>query len=265
MRLPALLLASALLVSCSTLPRPGDPALATRPAASGDPAAILRESARQQGDPWKRASRVTAELDGQWSAIATRLQPVLTDPGFRKSSVETYLPPRRETLQIHRGPQGTKEVRRSPGKVRVTRNGGIDADPDSQAAAALVADAYVAFLFGSSWLAENARDLALLDSRRGDAENCHLVAGRLKPGFGLADEDHFIAWIDRRDATLRRLQFTLNGLESTRGADVDVVFSGHFRDSKGFLWPRRFVEDIQRPLRARAHEWDLVRVESARR
>lgn len=265
MRFPALLLASALLVSCSTLPRPGDPALAIRPTESGDPAAILRESARQQGDPWKRASRVTAELDGEWSAIATRLQPVLTDPGFRKSSVETYLPPRRETLQIHRGPDGTKEVRRRPGEIRVSRNGSIDADPESKAAAALVADAYVAFLFGSSWLAENARDLSLLDVRRSNAENCHLVAGRLKPGFGLAADDHFIAWIDRSDGTLRRLQFTLNGLESTRGADVDVVFSGHFRDSNGFLWPRRFVEDIQRPLRARAHQWDLLRVKSIRR
>ena len=265
MRFVPPLLAAVLLASCSTLPRPGDPAHAVEPARSAETARILADSAKKQGNPWQRAEKVTVHLDGQWSRIATRLQPVLTDPGFRKSSVETYRPAARNTRQIHRGPAGTKEVVRSPGVVKITRNGAADADPESRAAAALVADAYVAFLFGSSWLVDHARDLALLPGDPGKRENCHLVAGRLKPGFGFSAEDHFIAWIDRGDGTLRRLQFTLEGLESTAGADVDVTFSGHFRDAAGFLWPRHYVEDIQRPIRARAHEWTLARVDSVRR
>jgi hypothetical protein len=56
---------------------------------------------------------------------------------------------------------------------------------------------------------------------------------------------------------MRRLQFTLNGLDSTRGADVDVTFSDFHKAADGSVWPRTFVEYIQRPLRAKAHEWRM--------
>lgn len=249
----AALSAAGLLASCSTLPVPG-----RAESIAGDAAAVLRASARSQGDAWRRYDRVEVAYDGEWSAIATRLQPVLTDPGYRKSSLETYRPPLSRVDQRHSGPEGIKEVSRRRPDTRVTRNGKPASDREERDAAALVADAYTAFLFGSSWLAEHGRGLHLLEERTLDGERCQLVAGRLTPGFGAADEDHFIAWIGADSRLLRRLQFSINGLDSTRGADVDVVFSEHFRSADGTWWPGRFVEHIQRPLRAKAHEWTMT-------
>jgi hypothetical protein len=249
----AALSAAGLLASCSTLPVPG-----RTEAIAGDAAAVLRASARAQGDAWRRYDRVDVAYDGEWSAIATRLQPVLTDPGFRKSSRETYQPPLSRVVQRHTGPEGVKEVTRQRPRTLVSYNGRPSDGSETRDAAALVADAYTAFLFGSSWLAEHGRGLGLLEEATLDGERCQRVAGLLTPGFGAADEDHFIAWIGADSRLLRRLQFSLNGLDSTRGADVDVVFSGHFRAADGSWWPGRFVEHIQRPLRAKAHEWTMT-------
>jgi len=91
-----------------------------------------------------------------------------------------------------------------------------------------------------------------------DGERCHLIAGRLSPGFGNSAEDHFIAWIGRDSSLMRRFQFTLNGLDSTRGADVDVTFSDFRKAADGSVWPGNFVEYIQRPLLAKAHQWRMT-------
>lgn len=255
MRLLAGFLAISLLASCSTLPRPGaDPG----PAVAGDAKALLQRSARAHGDPWRNYQRVEVAYAGEWSAIATRLQPVLTDPDFRKDSVESYQPRRRTVVQVHRGPGGTKEVRREGRKVAVSYNGKPSTDGEVLDSAALVADAYTVFLFGPSWLAEHGRDLRLLEERELDGKRCQLVAGRLAPGFGAAEQDDFIAWIDAESRLLKRFQFSLNGLDSTRGADVDVVFSDFQRAADGSVWPGRFIERIQRPLRAKAHDWRMT-------
>ena len=248
--------AACLLASCSTLPRPG--ADAGKPP-SGDGLALLRQSAVAHGDPWRTYRRVDTAYSGEWSGIATRLQPVLTDPGFRKDSVETYRPRQPGVRQLHTGPAGTKEVLREGRRVEVRYRGTAAHGADEvRAAAALVADAYTVFLFGSSWLADHGRGLRVLPPRDLDGETCHLVAGRLEPGFGTAAGDDFIAWIGSESRLLKRFQFSLNGLESTRGADVDVVFSDHWKAADGSLWPGRFVERIQRPVKAKAHEWRMT-------
>lgn len=255
MRLIASLFAISLLASCSTLPRPGaDPG----PAVAGDAKALLRQSARAHGDPWRNYQRVEVAYTGEWSGIATRLQPALTDPEFRKDSEETYRPRSASVHQLHRGPGGTKEVRREGRKIAVRYDGSPSTDREVLDSAALVADAYTVFLFGPSWLAEHGRDLRLLGERDFEGKRCQLVAGRLAPGFGVAAEDHFIAWIEPESHLLKRFQFSLNGLDSTRGADVDVEFSDFRLAADGSVWPSRFVERIQRPLRAKAHEWRMT-------
>ena len=255
MRLLSVFLAVSFLSSCSTLPRPGaDPG----PVVAGDAKALLQRSARAHGDPWRNYQRVEVAYSGEWSTLATRLQPVLTDPGFRKDSVETYQPRRAKVRQLHSGPAGRKEVRRDGRTVEVRYHGTPAAGAEVRDAAALVADAYTVFLFGSSWLAEHGRGLRLIGERDLDGESCHLVAGRLSPGFGVAEQDDFIAWIGAESRLLKRFQFSLNGLDSTRGADVDVVFSETWKAADGSVWPGRFVERIQRPLRAKAHVWRMT-------
>ena len=96
--------AAGLLASCSSLPVPG---ASTDIAPSQAARLIMASSATATGDAWKRYREVRVGFDGEWAPLAVRLQPVLTDPGFRKSSVETYKPATGSLRQIHTGPQGT--------------------------------------------------------------------------------------------------------------------------------------------------------------
>jgi len=247
--------AAALLASCSSLPVPGR---ATAGAPTEEARRIIKQSAASHGDPWKNYREVKVEYTGQWAPIAERLQPGLTDSGFRKSSVETYQPAAGKVRQVHTGPLGTKTVDRQRPETHVGFNRTASSDQEVLDSAALVADAYTAFLFGPSWLSRKGTDFKLIGERTLDGERCHLIAGRLSPGFGNSREDHFIAWIGRDRLLMKRFQFTLNGLNSTRGADVDVTFSDYRKAADGSVWPRNFVEYIQRPLLAKAHQWRMT-------
>jgi hypothetical protein len=247
--------AAALLASCSSLPVPGQ---ATGGAPTEEARQIIKQSAARQGDGWNKYREVKVEYTGEWSPIAGRLQPVLTDTGFRKSSVETYQPAAGRVRQVHTGPLGSKNVDRQRPEILVKFNGTASTDREVLDSAALVADAYTAFLFGPSWLSRKGTDFNLIGERTLDGERCHLIAGRLSPGFGASDEDHFIAWIGRDSLLMRRFQFTLNGLDATRGADVDVTFSDFRKTADGSVWPENFVEYIQRPLLAKAHHWRMT-------
>jgi hypothetical protein len=258
MKSSSLLLLPFLVASCATLP---DPAKATSSQPDPEATAILAKSAAAHGDPWKRLHHVKVSFDGEWSALAKRIQPVLTDPDFRKTSIESYRPGRKRVSQIHAGAGGTKTVERSGDSISVSYNGTATEDQEKLDAAALVTDAYTILVFGSSWLSENATNLQLLPGRKLDGEPCHLVAGSLKPGIGRASEDHFIAWISEDTALLKRFQFTLNGLESTRGADVEVTFLHMKTATDGTVWPTRFIERLQRPLQIKAHEWRMDSLE----
>lgn len=246
-----------LLASCSSLPVPGNAAAI---APSEDAREIMKQSAASQGDAWKRYREVEVAFDGEWSTIAKRIQPVLTDPDFRKSSVETYRPATGKVRQVHSGPQGTKTVVRQRPDVRVSFNDTASDDAEVLDAAALVVDAYCAFLFGPSWLSQVGTDFKLIGERELGGETCHLIEGRLSPGFGNSPEDHFIVWIGRDSLWMKRIQISLNGLDSTRGADVDVTFSDFQKAPDGSVWPRHFLEFIQRPIRAKAHEWRMTAI-----
>ncbi len=249
--------------SCSSLPRPGAELKGSSPA---EARAVLQRSAAAHGDPWKNYRKVEVSYDGEWSTLATKIQPIITNPEFRKSSDETYQPRSGRVLQLHRGPSGMKEVTRMrPTQTQVEFNEVISDDPEVKAAAALVADAYTVFLFGSSWLLANGEDFSLLPDAAFEGEVCQLVVGRVEPGFGNSKEDFFVAWLSKESGLLKRFQFSLNGMESTQGADVDVVFSEFRTATDGSVWPRHFVEWIQRPILTKAHDWRMTALKLDRR
>ena len=244
-----------LLASCSNLPVPGpSPAAATNAKALS----VLKRSAAKSGNAWQRYRQVKVSYSGEWSYLATRLQPVLTDPGFRKGSVETYQPRSGRVQQLHTGPQGTKQVTRQGSKTAVVLNGKTSNDSEVSAAAGLVVDAYTAFLFGPSWLVGHGSKLTLLPQKSLGGESCTLVSGKLSPGIGSPAADYFIAWIGDDSGLMRRFQFSLNALDSTRGADVEVTFSEHWKAADGSVWPGHFVESIERPILTKAHGWRLT-------
>jgi hypothetical protein len=222
-----------------------------------DAAAILSGSSKASGNVWKRYREVQVTYSGEWTTIAAKIQPVLVDRDFRQKSVETYDTRSGNVEQFHFGPGGTKVVRRAHSAVDVIYNGNTGAGSEAKAAAALVADAYTMFTFGASWLAEKAEDLEVVGIKKLADEQCFLIQGRVEPGFGFSGSDSFIAWIGSESRLLRRVQFTIEGLESTQGADVSVDFSGFEKAADGSIWPTHFLERVQRPIPVKAHEWNM--------
>jgi hypothetical protein len=89
-----------------------------------------------------------------------------------------------------------------------------------------------------------------------DQSLCDEVLAVLRPGLEMAEEDRMILHIDRGSKRLRRVRLILNGLDSTRGAEVDVTFRD-FKHVDGVLWPTDFDERIRSPFKLHAHHWTL--------
>ncbi len=234
---------------------PDSPGIASIPG-EPDGRALLEQSARARGDAARPHREVKVAYDGRWSTFPKLTQKVLVDPDFRQMSEEVYFPASGGVEQTHRGAGGVKKVSRSrSGKISVSYNGKASDDPGVKAASALVADAYTMFLFGASWLLDNGEDFRYLGRQSVSGWECALVEVWLRPGIGQAGEDRAVAWLDAETGLMRRVTFTLNGLESTRGAEVDVTFDGFLTAPDGSRWPGHFVEMIRRPVNTKAHEW----------
>lgn len=245
-----------LLCNCTTLPKPGA-AIQTEGIFS-DGSSILTSSAKTMGDPWKRYSTVKVAYAGEWTKAAAKIQPVIVDRDFRKKSVEMFSTRSGLVEQIHTGPGGTKLVRSSDALTEVSYHGKSNNDPAVLEAAAMVADAYTLFTFGSSWLNANATNLEVVGMKKLADEDCVLVQGKVSPGFGMSKSDWVIAWIGRESKLLRRVQFTIEGVETTQGADVSVDFSNFKTASDGSIWPTHFLEYVERPIHIKAHEWKML-------
>ncbi len=236
------------------------PQISTHEIKRSDPGAVaLVAAARraQGGATLGKLHDVSVRYEGQWPAIGPRFQPVLSDTGFRRGSEERLLTRPRVIAQEHTGPAGKKLVLRERGEVTVTANGAFSTNEENKRAAALVADAYTMFLLGpfyfdrpGVWLASNGEAIV-------EEAVCDQVLAVLRPGFGMAKEDRVILFIDRATRQLRRVRLTLNGLESTRGAEVDVTFR-NFRTVGGIVWPTDFDERIRVPFDLHVHHWRLL-------
>lgn len=257
MKSALVLIVLSVLTGCSSLP---DPNLVLGEACR-EAVELLEKSAAKAGRPWRSLKRVEVAFSGRWTTIVQKLQPDLVDAGYRQSSREVYSTRSGRVEQNHTGPQGTKHVVRTPGTIELTYNGTNTSTETAQDAAALVADAYTMFVFGADYLLARGSDWRLwlsMQRHEIDGDPCSLVMGTLKPGVGRSTQDKVIAWISQRDHRLRRVQFTLNGLESTAGADVDVTFGDFQAGSRGTEWPRHFLETVRRPLTVKAHEWRMT-------
>lgn len=248
------LLVSLLLAACTSLPDPNLPPSLVSDAARQ----LLARSAIKAGRPWRRLAKVEVAYSGEWTRIVQKLQPELVNAEYRKSSKEVYFPRLRRVEQTHSGPRGTKTVLRTPATIEVGLPLYRQPTEVEKDAAALVADAYMMFTFGADYLLTRGHDWRLwpgMQRHEIDGDPCSLVFGTLKPGVGRSTEDRVIVWISQRDHRLRRLQFTLNGLASAAGADVDVTFNDFKPGPHGTEWPRHFLETVRRPLTVKAHEW----------
>lgn len=241
-------------------------------ATTADARALLDDSAAAHGlGALGKIRDVNLRTSGEWRPVVGTLQPALVDAGFRGGSEERLLPHEGIIAQAHTGASGRKQVVRlsapgMQGSVRVWFNGQEAGDKDRRDAAALVADGYSLFLFGPMLLArfsESGRSLVMeragveiltLDGRQLE---CDVLRARIAPGMGFSDSDQVALFIDRDERLMRRVRFTLDGLESTRGAVAEVDTFDHITRF-GVRWPTRFQERLLRPIPLPVHDWRLT-------
>ena len=237
-----------------------------------DAQALLTASAAAHGlAALHSVNDISVSYTGVWSPSANLFQPDLVDAGFRGSSQERLLLPDRLVAQSYTGPNGHKEVVRQsvPGKqggVRVWLNEVETNDANRLAAAALVADGYGLFLLGPMLLApEFGAGRSLVMELAPPAQitvlqrtyDCNVLRVRMQPGLGLSPEDDFAFYIAHDDRLMRRVRFTLNGLDATKGAVAEVDTSNHAL-IRGVKWPTLFHERLIRPVPAPVHDWRLT-------
>jgi hypothetical protein len=251
-----LAMAAALLLSACSSPQ-----ICERPVTKSDPEAValLDAAQRAQGNTaFKKVHDVSVSYEGKWASIGPRFQPVLVDKSFRGSSEERLILGGKTMIaQQHKAASGVKRVVRAPGSVAVSYNDSISNIKEKSDAAALVADAYTMFLLGPHYFHRAGVTVTNAGQGKVDGVFCDQVMTVLRPGFGVAKEDRVLLSIDQADKRLLRVRMTLNGLESTKGAEVDVTFR-EFRRIGGVLWPTDFDERIRVPFDLHAHHWRMT-------
>lgn len=237
--------------------------ISLNPASTPAAQSLLRESAAVHGlKAFQAIQDLNVSYTGEWRALIGRLQPALVDSAFRGSSEERLLLRDGVVAQAHTGPGGLKHVIRkttgsAPGEVSVWYNGEEARDAQRRAAAALVADAYTLFLAGPMLLVDRPLVLELGDIESVNGLDCDVLRVQLAPGLGHARVDQVALFIDRKERLMRRVRFTLDGLESTKGAIAEVETFDH-QTLHGVRWPTRFYERLVRPLRMPVHDWNLT-------
>lgn len=232
---------------------------------------LLMESAAAHGlDAFQELSDLSVSYEGKWDWLAGKLQPILVDAGFRAGLQERLLQREGVVAQGYTGPSGHKQVIRhtakgAQGDVRVWFNGEEAYDLERRAAAALVVDGYSLFLLGPMllarrWSNERVLTLGLTGTERlimgGHTYTCDVLRVRMTPGLGLSVADELAVFIDREERLMRRVRFTLDGLESTRGAIAEVDAGEHVT-LHGIRWPTRFHERLLRPAPLSVHRWHM--------
>ena len=244
---------AALLTGCSTLPdlsQTPPPAEETKKQV----AQLVAQSVQAHGQVTRP---IEVSYEGTWAPIIHRLQPVLVDREYRKNSVETWTPGTRTLRQVHTGPAGEKIVERTPKTIRVWRNGKQMSDPEELAAAALVADAYSLFLLGTPYLVDRKATFFPAPADKIDGKSFPRVLAVLRPGFGLSPEDRVLLTLDPATGLLHSVYFSINGLGSTQGAEVEVFYRD-YDSADGLAWATNYYERVRRPLRIPAHRWKMI-------
>lgn len=253
----------ALLAGCVSVRFPPDPpAAAFKDGLSGD-AVFARTLAAHGGDLRAYPGDINLSTDGRWFALIQKIQPVVTDSGFRIRSEERYRPRDGLYAVTHTGPDGSKHVVRSREGLVVSYNGVRETDPVKLRATAMTNDAFRMFHFGPSFFLDRASSWTRLADAREKGRAYYRLRASVRPGFGETEADDVVLWIDRDTARLFRIHMSLNGFETTVGAHVDTTFL-EYRDVAGYLLPVRFHERVRGPLRIDAHTWWTTGVDTDR-
>ena len=222
--------------------------------------AVLQKSAEAHGlKAFRQIDDISVGYAGEWYGLVSKIQPTLIDANFRRTSQERIIFKDGPLIgQRHVGPGGHKQVIRQRGDVQVFYNDAPTSDRDVLASAALVADAYRMFLTGPFHFLDGNLSLEMGEDETVEGRACTTLVAVRRPGHGLSAEDRYLLFIDSENHLLRRVRFTMEGLESTQGAIAEVDFFDH-REIAGVLWPTRFYERLRKPIPSLpVHDWRLI-------
>jgi hypothetical protein len=250
----------ALLTACSSVPMP------QQSKTQADARALLDQSQAAHGKAAFMAIRdLSVAYDGTWFDIVTKVQPILTDKTFRKASEERMLFSGKSgdnlIAQMHTGDAGKKMVLRDTSlplgeRASVWVNQQPETNRDKIAAAHLVVEAYQLFLYPAFYV-ERAAHLERVGTGSVGGRDCELLLAVMRPGIGNSAEDRVVLYIDKQDKLVRRVRLTLEGLDSTKGAIVDVDHD-KFVEIAGVTWPTHFYEALVAPFPGLpAHDFSL--------
>ncbi len=222
--------------------------------------AMLQKSAEAHGlAAFRQIDDLSVGYAGEWHGLVSKVQPALIDADFRQGSQERIIFKGGPLIsQRHLGPKGSKQVIRRARDVQVFYNDMPSADRDVLAAAALVADGYRMFLTGPFYFLDGNRSLEMGEDETVEGRPCTTLVAVRRPGHGLSAEDRYLLFIDAESHLLRRVRFTMEGLESTQGAIAEVDFFDH-KEIAGITWPTRFYERLRKPIPSLpVHDWRLI-------
>lgn len=254
-----LLLAGALLLG-GCAPFPKAPAADEVPQGLSAREVFDRSLAEHGGDLRKHPGDINFSTDGDWYSLILRIQPVVTDARFRISSEERYRPSEGLYAVRHTGPDGVKQVVRSPAGMTVHYNGVRETDAVKLRATAMTTDAFRMFHFGPSFFVDRTESMTRLPDTTEGGVRYHRLLLDMKPGFGEAANDQAVLWIRADNFRLFRIHQTLNGFETTQGAHVDTTYLDYRRVGP-YLFPVRFLERVRGPIRIKAHAWHVTGIE----
>ncbi len=237
------------LAACSSLPN----AKGTR--SEPEAVALLEQAQQAHGKAaFAAINDINVSYAGTWYSLITRIQPDITDTAYRQTSEEHMLLREGLLAQTHSGSGGQKTVMRNKDVSTIAYNQKPHTGPAQIAASSLVIEAYQLFLYPAFYV-QRATLLERAGTSVVNGRDCDELLAVLRPGIGNSAEDRVLLSIDRQDKLVRRVWFTLEGTETTKGAVVSVEHSA-FVEVGGVKWPTRFYESIIAPIpRLPAHDF----------
>jgi len=206
------------------------------------------------GQHLKSLKDLSMEIDGDWKYLITRIQPLVTDSGYRVSSREVVFPELNTYHASFDGPLGNKWVLRGPDYTEVYYNGEPSDDIDILQSTALTADSFFIFSLGPMGLPHLDGNFVRLPDAFERGRKYFRIYTEMVPGIGESERDEIVLWIDPTTWLTWRVHITLEGYATTKGAHVDVTFEQYVKHDK-YIFPSVFFERVLGPISIDAHEW----------
>ncbi|MFT6221140.1 MAG: hypothetical protein ACJA0C_000540 [Candidatus Endobugula sp.] len=212
------------------------------------------------GDAIDELNDVNVGITGKWKTLITKIQPLVTDFKFRVDSQEKILTKEFVYAALYTGPSGNKKVVRTPYSLEVFYNLEPSLNADVISTTALTADAFYTFLLGPLALHRWKDSFTRIEDKVESGNNYHRIYLLRKPGFGFSEADEVVLWIDAATFLTTKVQITLEGHSTTRGAHVQVNYLNYVK-VENYIFPSNFYEKVNAPISIGAHTWRLTGID----